>query len=65
MISIARGISTPKIGSGPDSCHSTRVKLTSDSIEPIAPVTRPREVLTNAATSSWMRWSGLSIRFLV
>jgi hypothetical protein len=61
---IARGISMPKIGIGPESCQRMRVKLTSETSEPIAPTTRAIDVLTNASTSSWMRWSGLSTRFV-
>jgi hypothetical protein len=62
---MARGISTPNTVSGPDSCQRITVNDTSDTIELIAPMPSERASEMKVATSCWMRWSGLSMGFLV
>ena len=57
---MARGISTPRTDSGPESCQSTIVNDTSDTIAFTAPTARVTELTVKVLMSSWMRWSGLS-----
>ncbi len=57
---IPRGISIPKIGSGPESSQRMSVNDTRDTSELIAPTPSVIESSGNERMSSWMRWSGLS-----
>ncbi|MNJ61848.1 hypothetical protein D3C77_576580 [compost metagenome] len=57
---IARGTSYPATSSGADNPQRMPVKATSETSALTAPSASDTELVTNAFTSSSIRWSGLS-----